>query len=137
SLVQQFLRITEIMYNPTPFPGNTNIDAQEFEYIELKNISSSTTLSLAGVHFGQGLTFDFTGSAITSLVPGQRVLIVKNLAAFTQRYGGGLPVAGAYQGYLDNGGERGELVDNRNEKILDFKDENGWDPVTDEVGFPA
>ena len=46
SLAQQFLRITEIMYNPTPFPDNTNIDAQEFEYIELKNISSSATIGL-------------------------------------------------------------------------------------------
>ena len=135
SLAQQFLRITEIMYNPTPFPDNTNIDAQEFEYIELKNISSSATIGLAGIHFGQGLTFDFTGSAVTSLAPGQRVLIVKNLAAFTQRYGGGLPVAGAYQGYLDNGGERVQLLDNSNEEILDFKYENDWYPVTDGAGF--
>src|SRR5215510_6458845 len=37
SAVQQFLRITELMYQPTPFPGNTN-DADQFEFIELKNI---------------------------------------------------------------------------------------------------
>jgi hypothetical protein len=33
SLAQQFLRITEIMYNPSPLPGSTN-DAQESEFIE-------------------------------------------------------------------------------------------------------
>ena len=62
SLAQQFLRVTEIMYNPSPLAGSAT-DPQEFEYIELKNISTSTTVSLAGVRFINGITFDFMGSA--------------------------------------------------------------------------
>jgi len=39
------------------------------------------------------------------LAPAQRVLIVKNKAAFDFRYGTNLPVAGEYSGSLNNGGE--------------------------------
>jgi hypothetical protein len=70
SAAQQFLRITELMYHPSPHAANTNAD--EFEYIELKNISTSVTLNLVGVRFTNGVSFDFTGSAVTSLVPGAR-----------------------------------------------------------------
>jgi hypothetical protein len=130
---QQFLRITEIMYNPSPLAGNTN-DAQEFEYIELKNISPSVTINLAGVRFVEGITFDFTGSAVTSLAPGQRVLVVKNLAAFTARYGAA-NVAGQYALNLDNAGERIRLIDTANEEIHDFSYNNSWYPITDGLGF--
>jgi len=130
---QQFLRITEIMYSPSALAGNTN-DAQEFEYVELKNISASTTISLAGVRFINGITFDFTGSAATSLAPGARVLIVKNLAAFTARYGAA-NVAGQYALTLDNAGERLQLVDAANEEIHDFTYNNSWYPITDGAGF--
>ena len=134
SLAQQFLRITEIMYNPSPLTGNTN-SPQEFEYIELKNISGSQTLSLNGVRFINGISFNFTGSAVTSLAPGQRVLVVKNAALFALRYGAGLPVAGTYTGNLDNGGDRIQLVDASNEEIHDFNYENDWYPITDGAGF--
>jgi hypothetical protein len=133
SPAQQFLRITEIMYHPSPHAANTN--AEEFEYIELKNISTNATLNLAGVRFTNGVEFNFTGGAITSLAPGARVLVVKNLAAFNARYGGGLPVAGQYAGSLENHGERIQLIDSSNEEILDFSYDNGWYPITDGLGF--
>ena len=57
------------------------------------------------------ITFDFTGSAVTSLAPRARVLVVKNASAFAARYGGGLPVAGQFVGNLDNNGERIQLLD--------------------------
>ena len=134
SLAQQFLRITEIMYNPAPLAGNTN-DAQEFEFIEFKNISSSVSLDLRGIHFTNGVEFSFSGSAVTNLGPGQRVLIVKNLATFTARYGSLTNIAGAYTGYLNNGGERVTLLDSMNEEILDFSYDNKWYPFTDGQGF--
>jgi hypothetical protein len=134
SLAQQFLRITEIMYNPARLAGNAT-DAQEFEFIELKNISTGTTLSLAGVHFINGIEFDFTGSAVTSLPAGGRVLVVKNPVAFAARYGGGQPIAGTYSGNLDNNGERIRLVDAQREEILDFDFEDDWYPLTDGLGF--
>ena len=133
SAAQQFLRISELMYHPSAHPANP--DAEEFEYIELRNISTTTTLSLAGVRFINGVDFAFSGSAVTSLAPGAHVLVVKNLAAFTARYGGGLPVAGQYLGNLDNAGERMQLLDASNEEILDFNYNNSWYPITDGLGF--
>ncbi|HXG46339.1 MAG TPA: lamin tail domain-containing protein [Methylomirabilota bacterium] len=133
SLAQQFLRITEIMYNPSPLPGHP-ADAQEFEFVELRNISTTETLDLTGVKFTFGTQFDFTGGAVTSLPPGERVLIVKNIDAFTARYGTGHNIAGQYDRYLDNAGERLTLVDAANEEILDFEYNDRWYPTTDGLG---
>jgi len=131
---QRYLRVTEIMYNPSPALGITN-DAQQFEFIELKNISTSVTLDLSGVRFTNGIYFEFTGSAVTNLAPGESVLVVRNLAMFTARYGGGFNVAGEFQGALDNGGETLRLEDAVGEKILEFRYNNSWQPITDGLGF--
>lgn len=128
---QQYLRVTEIMYHP-PKDGTTN-DAEFYEYIELRNTGPST-LDLTGVHFTNGILFNFTGSAVTSLGAGQRVLVVRSLPHFTQRYGSGLNVAGEFVGVLDNAGENIQLDDASNEKILDFSYDNAWYPVTDGPG---
>jgi len=134
SPAQQYLRITEIMYNPSPAPA-INSDAQQFEYIELKNISPSTALDLTGVRFTNGVYFNFTGSAVTSLAPGQIVLVVHNQSAFTARYGSGFSIAGQYTGSLNNGGETLRLEDAVGEKILEFAYNNTWYPITDGLGF--
>ncbi|MGC3960802.1 MAG: lamin tail domain-containing protein [Verrucomicrobiota bacterium] len=132
SLAQQFLRITELMYNPAPLNGATN-DAQEFEFIELRNISPTTTLNLQGVRFTNGITFAFTNS--TLLGPQQSLILTRNPTAFAQRYGNGFTVAGPFTGYLDNGGERLTLIDAVSEEILDFSYNNSWYPITDGLGF--
>src|SRR5262249_10321135 len=67
--------------------------------------------------------------------PGQRVLVVKNLAAFAARYGSGLSVTGAYTGALENNGENVRLEDGMGEKVLDFDYNNSWYPITDGQGF--
>lgn len=134
TLAQQFLRITEIMYHPFASGADPN-GADAYEYVELKNISTSTTLNLNGIRFTNGIFFNFTGSAITTLGPGSRVLVVKNAAAFNARYGGGLPVAGQFSGNLDNGGERLRLIDASGEEVLDFDYEDDWYPITDGLGF--
>ena len=134
SLAQQFLRVTEVMYNPPSQAGP--YDAQEFEFVELKNISTNLALALAGVHFTNGIDFTFTGSAVTSLGPQQTVLIVKNASAFAFRYGAGFTnIAGQFTGSLDNGGERLQLLDASNEEIHDFTYNNSWYPLTDGLGF--
>ncbi len=134
SLVQQFLRITELQFHPTPLPGNPT-PPDEFEFLELKNISDSVTLDLAGVRLTGGIEFTFTGSSITQLLPGARILVVRNPVAFQSRYGSGLPVAGAYTGQLDNGGERLQLLDAANEEVLDFSYADHWHPLADGLGF--
>src|SRR6185436_20696733 len=58
SLAQQFLRVTEIMYHPTALSGNPALP-DEYEYLELRNISASTTLNLAGVRLVGGVDFNF------------------------------------------------------------------------------
>ncbi len=88
------LRITEIMYNP---PGGSS-----YEFIELTNIGSET-LDLSGVVFFDGI--DFTFPPGTLLPGGGEIVLVKNLAAFEERYGAGLNVGGVYTGSLDNSGE--------------------------------
>jgi hypothetical protein len=134
SLAQQFLRISEIMYHPSALAGNTN-GPEEFEFIELKNISATATLSLAGVRFVSGIGFDFTGSGVTTLAPGATLLVVRNQAAFTARYGAIGGVAGQFTGALENRGERLRLVDASGEEILDFSYNNQWYPMTDGFGF--
>ncbi len=133
SLAERFLRISELMYHPSAH--STNPDPEQFEYIELHNTSTSDTLNLAGVRFINGVEFDFSGSAVTSLAPGAHVLVVKNMAAFAARYGNGLPVAGQYVGNLDNAGERIQLLDAANEEIHDFSYNNSWHRITDGLGF--
>jgi hypothetical protein len=113
---QNNLMISEIMYNPAvPTPaeiaaGGTNFN-NDYEFIELRNISSTLTLDLTDVRFTKGVDFDFDGSSITSLPPGGFVLVVKNLASFQARYGTSLPVAGVWDAAdnLSNSGEEIKL----------------------------
>jgi hypothetical protein len=135
SLAQQFLRVTELMYHPAALAGDTN-GAEEFEYVEVTNISTNQSVSVSGIRFVGGIEFDFTSAGGSSIAPGQRVLVVKNGLAFASRYGWNLPlVAGEYTGSLENGGERIRLVDAAGEEILDFEYNNAWHPITDGHGF--
>jgi hypothetical protein len=81
--------------------------------------------------------FDFLGSAITSLPPGARALIVKNAAAFTSRYGAGRPVAGEWDMFdvLSNAGENLKLSYGAGAGIHEFTydDVAPW-PVGADVG---
>ncbi|MDB6155716.1 MAG: hypothetical protein JWL90_4169 [Chthoniobacteraceae bacterium] len=107
-----------------------------FEYIELQNISSDT-LDLRGVSFTDGITFQFTGSLIQSLAPGASLIVVGNVTAFTSRYGGGLPVAGAFAGDLKNSGEFIRLATANNTTIFEFtySDSAPWPVQADGQGF--
>jgi hypothetical protein len=133
TLAQQFLRITEIMYRPQAVGGDPN-SSEDYEYVVFKNISTNTALDLHGVRFLNGISFAFSGSAVTILAPGQSVYIVRNLAAFNARYGSGLLVAGQYEGALDNNGERVRLIDATGEEVLDFDYQSDWYPLTDGRG---
>ena len=135
SVAQQYLRITELMYNP----GQTNADSlypqEDFEYLELKN-TGPINIDLVGVHFTNGITFAFTPTgAVTNLAPGQFIMLVKNPAAFVSRHGSSAAIAGVFSGNLDNNGERITLHDRVGEEILDFTYNNAWYPVTEGLGF--
>jgi hypothetical protein len=69
-------------------------------------------VQLDGVKFTFGIDFDFTtGSSISSIPPGGRIVVVKNRAAFQQRYpdasypGLSAKIAGEFINNLDNSGE--------------------------------
>jgi hypothetical protein len=138
--IQDYLRVTELMYHPSePTPDEVTdgfVEADSFEYIELHNIGSET-LDLTGVKFTDAIEFDFTGSGVTSLAPGGYVLVVEDAAAFASRYGSQVPVAGEYTGRLNNAGEHVRLEDSLGVPVLDFTYDDtgtGWQPTTDGLG---
>lgn len=121
------LVISEIFYNP---PGAS----EDSEFIELMNISSET-ISLAGVDFTGGISFSFPVDA--TLAPGERLLLVSDLAGFEAAFGTGLPVAGVYSGQLNNGGEGILLLGRDRLPIQDFSydDRLPWPSSADGEGF--
>ena len=127
---QRYLVVSEIMYHPAGDPGE--------EFIELLNISDSVTLDLTGVTFVSGISFDFTGSAVTSLAPGARALLIRNQSAFEAVHGEGLPIAGVFTNLsvLDNDGETLKLEDASNSTIKEFayNDALPWSTAPDGLG---
>ncbi|WP_035605258.1 lamin tail domain-containing protein [Haloferula sp. BvORR071] len=136
SLLQQFLRISELQYHPAdPLPGEeaqiAGLSEDDFEYIEFINTGSSP-LELGGANFTAGIGYSFPA---TPLAAGQRLILAKNPAAFALRYpAAGAIVLGPYEGVLDNGGEQLALADAVGESILDFGYKDGWYPATDGSG---
>jgi hypothetical protein len=128
--LQDFLRITEVMYNPID-PTATEIVAgfdksDDFEYIEFHNISPTETLDLSGATFVAGVTYTFPAN--TMLGPDQFLLVVEDIAAMTERYGNGLNIDGQWSGGLSSTGERITVVDTNNAVIADFtySDSGDW-----------
>jgi hypothetical protein len=107
----------------------------DFEYIELLNISGDD-VNLRDVQITTGVTFSFADSAIRTLAPGGRVLVVGNVAGFESRHGTGLPVAGAFSGNLNNSGELVRVA-GTNGQIVQFTydDIAPWPVEADGEGF--
>jgi hypothetical protein len=129
--VQQYLRVTEVHYNPPSFEDAT-------EFIELQNISASTTLDLSGVSISQGPGQPFTFAAGTLLNPGSSIVVVSNQTAFMQAYPS-VPanqIAGVFDGGLANGGERIKVDDAGGNTVLDFEfgDNDPWPVRADGAG---
>jgi hypothetical protein len=92
---------SEINYNP-PEPDDLT------EFIELLN-ATSDTIDLSGCQFveveGEGISYVFPAGV--QLAPGARLLVTRDQAAMTARYGAGLNMApGTFVGALSNSGER-------------------------------
>ena len=121
------LVVTEVHYAPLPPESPEELaaanDASDLEFIEMKNISAET-INLVGTRFTEGIEFDFTFSDVTSLGPGEFVLVVRNKAAFEARYGTGHSerIAGEYPTTrLENAGERLQLLNGLGETIANFR----------------
>jgi len=125
--------VTEIMYHPAPPLPESPYAADDFEFVELKNIGAQP-YDLTGLRFTNEITFTFTG-AVARLEAGHSLVLAKNLAAFRSRYGLQSNVAGPFVGSLSDSGERLTLVGPYLEPILDFRYESDWYPLTDGFGF--
>ncbi len=141
--VQRFLRVTEVQYHPLDPTGSeiaAGFDNQnDFEFLELCNVSTDTTLDLTGVKITEGVAFDFSTALIKELAPGGVLLLVSNIDAFEKRYGTGLPVAGTYAPYrLDNGGETIKIEDPASSTVQEFAYDDdgalGWPAAADGAG---
>jgi hypothetical protein len=118
------LRITEIMYNP--------VGGGDYEFIELQNVGE-TRLNLANAFF-EGIKYTFPATTLP-LAPGDFVVLVRNLEAFTERYPG-VAVDGVYRGQLSNKGEEITLKDAAGNVVtsVTYDDENGWPISPDGLG---
>lgn len=148
SPLAEALRITEIHYNPADPSGNEALlNNDDFEFIELMNISDQA-VDLAGVTFAQvevpgdmdGIRFEFDAQV---LEPGERIVVAKNRAAFTSRYGTEVRLAngsgddvasGVYGGQLANSGETLTLLAPNGLTIQQFAYSDDWYGETDGDG---
>ena len=105
------LAVTELHYDPVN---------PDHEFIELMNYSAQT-IDLTGVTFF-GLTFEFADG--TLLAPGERIVVVRNQAAFVAQYGNTPRVAGQYAGALDNNGEELAVIAANDADIVRFRFDN-------------
>lgn len=140
----QSLVVSQIMYNPAPPSPEESAaahDAGEYEWLELMN-AGTAPLDMAPIRLTKGVDFDFASSPVTSLAPGQRVVIVKNLAAFQARYGAAFPgvlIAGQWEtgDSLNNSGEQLKVSYGAGTGIRDFiySDKEPWPTAADGAGY--
>ena len=138
------LVVSEVMYNPREPAGpelNVSNDKDDYEYVVVMN-AGLTTLDMANIRFTKGIDFDFAGSAVTSLLPGERAVIVKHSAAFNTRYAGrpgSIRIAGTWQGSdnLANSGEQLKLSFGAGTIVRDFTydDAAPWPVEADGDGY--
>ena len=131
--VAQFLRVSEVNYNPA-----SNGDA---EFIEFTNISSgafATTLDLGGVTITDGPSDPFVFPAGTSLAAGGHVVAVRDLGQFQETYPAVSTshIVGDYDGGLSNSGERIRVQDIGGNLIVDLNYSDGglWSSWADGLG---
>lgn len=137
------LVIAEFMYNPpsatlaeTQAP-NPVTNGDDFEFVRLQNIGAKHVM-MSQVTLANGITYAFSGSGITSIAPGQSILVVKSLVAFQKRYGtsyNALIAGGSFSGGLSNGGETLELRNNGALlQIVTYSDSPPWPREADGYG---
>ena len=131
---QQFLRITEIMYHPSAHAANPT--TEEFEYIELRNISTDHDAKSERVRFAQrrGLQLHRQRQS-----PASRP---ERACSWCETPRPSPPVTAAAcrspassPATSTTAGERLQFLDASNEEILDFSYNNSWYPITDGLGF--
>ncbi|MFP6856710.1 MAG: lamin tail domain-containing protein [Roseibacillus sp.] len=141
------LAISEIHYHPIA-PDAIEIaagftDPSMFEWIELLNLSETSTLDLANLAFDDGI--ELVIPAGTALAPGERLVVPANASAFTQRYGALVEGRLLSRSYLNpngsnsfsNGGEHVLLLSAAAQPIAEFtyNDNRPWPLSADGAGY--
>jgi hypothetical protein len=132
--------ISELMYSPAA-PSDAELaagysDADDFEYVEIQNISAST-VDLTNSSF-DGISYTFASG--TQLTAGSRVVIARNRAALLFRYNPDPPTAAGQFGpttQLSNNGEELALLDAAGRDIVRFGYSNSgpWPTGADGTGY--
>ena len=122
------IAISELHYNPDGGSENT-------EFLEIFNLSDRP-VNLRNTRFSNGIRYDFPTKRDTILSPGKRVVLVSSLYHMNLFYGLGLPVAGIYEGQLNNDGESIRFEESDGTLIADFtyNDSAPWPPDPDGQG---
>ena len=128
------LRITEILYHAAELPAGSPFDENDLEFVEVLNVGT-LPVDLDEFFLDGGIAFAFGDSAIQSLAPGEHLVVVRSIAAFTEVYGlDGKQIAGEFSGRLANDGDELVLRRGEAETILAFRYDDGWFPSTDGSG---
>ena len=138
------LVVSEFHYHPAdPTPAEQAAgfnNGNDFEYIELLNISRTQSVDLSGVKLEDAVSFDFgsVAPALRIIPPGGRIIIAENIAGFAARLepGAQAVVAGAYTGNLSNSGEQ-LIVRAANGAIIrqfTYRDSSPWPEEADGDG---
>jgi hypothetical protein len=138
------LVVSELHYHPAdPTPAELAAgfnDGNDFEFIELLNISRTQSLDLSGVKLDDAVTFDFGTVAppLRILPPGGRIIVVENLGGFASRLEPGATpvVAGAFSGNLSNSNEQliVRAADGTIIKQFTYRDSSPWPTEADGSG---
>ena len=132
------LVVSELHYHPatpsTPAELAESSDRDDFEFLEFLNIGRAA-LNLTGIRFAAGINFAFPDNTV--LKAGERLLLIRNRAAFEARYG---PIEGIqsfeYTGRLNNDGEQLLITGDGQKTIHDFtyNDQLPWPKEGDGAG---
>ena len=128
SLTADDIAISELHYHPADGSSNT-------EFLEILN-TGDRPVNLRNTRFTAGVLYDFPTVRDLILNPGERIVLVESLYHMNLAYGLGLPVAGIYEGALDNDGEliRFEEMDGTEIAELAYNDSGSWPTSPDGSG---
>ncbi|NLH15383.1 MAG: hypothetical protein GX455_02270 [Phycisphaerae bacterium] len=124
--LRQFLRVTELMYDP--------LGGKDYEFVEFRN-TGPDPLDLSQAAISGGIQFAFAGGTVQSLQPGAFVVVARNLSTFRSRYGTAVPVVGPFSGSLSNSGDILQIRGALGSEVLSFAYDNsrGW-PLAPQAG---
>jgi hypothetical protein len=113
----QAIVINEIQYHPAN-------DDDRLQYIELHNPGSSE-VDLSGWKL-RGVKFDFPKDA--KIAAGGFLVVARDISRFRSIHGGAFPSVGNLGGRIKRGGEKLELVDDKNQIVesFTFSDDAPW-----------